>query len=81
MRAVGGTDELQVAIDKFEAEKGKSETEVKLKIETEGVNINPNSHKNSSVSPAATNLYIQQAIHAHTSLKGLEKDHGWIFKL
>ncbi|WOH16274.1 hypothetical protein DCAR_0935824 [Daucus carota subsp. sativus] len=30
MRAVGGTDELQVAIDKFEAEKGKSETEVKV---------------------------------------------------
>ncbi|KAL8104462.1 uncharacterized protein LOC141677217 [Apium graveolens] len=29
MRAVGGTDELQVAIDKFEAEKGKSEAEVK----------------------------------------------------
>ncbi|CAI9108537.1 OLC1v1008159C1 [Oldenlandia corymbosa var. corymbosa] len=26
MRAVGGTDELQVAIDKFEAEKRKTET-------------------------------------------------------
>ncbi|XP_074369032.1 uncharacterized protein LOC141709040 [Apium graveolens] len=29
MRAVGGTDELQIAIDKFEADKGKSEAEVK----------------------------------------------------
>lgn len=29
MRAVGGTDELQVAIDKFEAEKGKTEAQVK----------------------------------------------------
>ncbi|KAF5200838.1 cytochrome oxidase assembly protein [Thalictrum thalictroides] len=27
MRAVGGTDELQVAIDKFEEQKGKEETE------------------------------------------------------
>lgn len=30
MRAVGGTDELQIAIDKFEAEKGKSEAEASL---------------------------------------------------
>ncbi|MED6186216.1 hypothetical protein PIB30_064725 [Stylosanthes scabra] len=28
MRAVGGTDELQVAIDKFEAEKSKTEGDV-----------------------------------------------------
>ncbi|KAK2971239.1 hypothetical protein RJ640_014247 [Escallonia rubra] len=30
MRAVGGTDELQVAIDKFEAQKGKNEGETSL---------------------------------------------------
>ncbi|XAR64581.1 hypothetical protein NMG60_11008316 [Bertholletia excelsa] len=30
MRAVGGSDELQVAIDKFEAEKGKNEAQAKV---------------------------------------------------
>nr|DAD25194.1 TPA_asm: hypothetical protein HUJ06_026658 [Nelumbo nucifera] len=30
MRAVGGTDELQVAIDKFEEEKSKKEAEASL---------------------------------------------------
>ncbi|KAG9142974.1 hypothetical protein Leryth_006246 [Lithospermum erythrorhizon] len=30
MKAVGGTDELQVAIDKFEHAKGKSENETNL---------------------------------------------------
>ncbi|XP_020224561.1 uncharacterized protein LOC109806538 [Cajanus cajan] len=30
MRAVGGTDELQVAIDKFEAAKSKSEADANL---------------------------------------------------
>lgn len=30
MRAVGGTDELQIAIDKFEVQKGKSEAEAAL---------------------------------------------------
>ncbi|KAM7460903.1 hypothetical protein LguiA_029024 [Lonicera macranthoides] len=30
MRAVGGTDELQIAIDKFEAQKGKNEDEASL---------------------------------------------------
>lgn len=30
MRAVGGTDELQVAINKFEEEKGKKEAEASM---------------------------------------------------
>ncbi|XP_043721545.1 uncharacterized protein LOC122669004 [Telopea speciosissima] len=30
MRAVGGTDELQVAIDRFEGEKHKKETETSI---------------------------------------------------
>lgn len=30
MRAVGGTDELQMAIDKFEEQKGKKEPEASL---------------------------------------------------
>ncbi|XP_073127620.1 uncharacterized protein [Henckelia pumila] len=30
MRAVGGTDELQIAIDKFEEQKHKNETEATL---------------------------------------------------
>lgn len=34
MRAVGGTDELQVAIDKFEAEKRKAETQEGLASKT-----------------------------------------------